>query len=201
MTGTARVAGPAFTMRFVAYREDLANPAAWSSPTSTRACVEAMPEGAFVVADALGSTDAGIFGDILCARMKARGVAGLVTDGAVRDIAGIRATGLEVWAAGIAAPPAVAALHFVGWEEPVSCGGVAVLPGDCIVADDDGSVVVPADLVSHVAEEGERQERLEGWTLDEVLGGRALAGLYPLDDDNRRRYDAAMAAAGRGTLP
>jgi regulator of RNase E activity RraA len=196
LTGSARVVGPAFTMRFVAFREDLANPASWSSPTSTRACVEAMPAGAVVVADAIGCADAGILGDILCARMKARGVAGLVTDGAVRDIAGIRSTGLEVWAAGIAAPPAVAALHFVGWEEPVSCGGVAVLPGDLIVADDDGAVVIPAALVSQIAEEGEAQERLEAWTLDEVIRGRALAGLYPLDDDNRRRYEAERAASG-----
>jgi regulator of RNase E activity RraA len=197
MTGSARVAGPAFTMRFVAYREDLANPAAWSSPNSTRACVEAMPEGAVVVADALGCADVGILGDILCARMKARGVAALVTDGGVRDIAGIRETGLAVWAAGVAAPPAVAALHFVGWQQPVSCGGVAVLPGDCMVADEDGAVVIPAALVEHVTEHGQAQEQLEAWTLNEVIQGRALAGLYPLDEDNRRRYEAEMAMRAR----
>ena len=84
--GQGRVVGPAFTLRFVPAREDLATPAAWASPTSTRAAIEAMPEGCVAVADAMGVTDAGVFGDILCARMKMRGVAGLVTDGVPTSI-------------------------------------------------------------------------------------------------------------------
>src|SRR5271168_5631945 len=83
-----RVVGPAFTLRFIPAREDLATPEAWSSPISTRAAIEAMPEACIAVVDAMGITDAGIFGDILCARMKVRGVAALVTDGVVRDVAG-----------------------------------------------------------------------------------------------------------------
>ena len=90
-------AGPAFTMRFVPAREDLATPASWASPTSTRAAIEAMPAGCVAVVDALGVPDAGIFGDILSARMRQRGVVALVTDGVVRDVDGIRATGLPVW--------------------------------------------------------------------------------------------------------
>ena len=78
-----RLVGEAFTLRFVPAREDLATPESWSSPKSTRAAIEAMPEGAIVVADAMGVTDAGIFGDILCARLRKRGVTALVTDGAV----------------------------------------------------------------------------------------------------------------------
>jgi regulator of RNase E activity RraA len=106
-------------MRFVPSREDLATPASWSSPTSTRAAIEAIPMGAVVVADAMGVRDAGIFGDILCARMAKRQVAALVTDGVVRDLAGVRGTGLPVWCQGGAAPPAVASLTFVGWQEPI----------------------------------------------------------------------------------
>src|SRR5687767_15250082 len=87
--GQKRLVGPAFTLRFVPAREDLATPESWSSPHSTRAAIEAMPEGAVAIVDALGVTDAGIFGDILCARMARRGVAALVTDGAVRDLAGV----------------------------------------------------------------------------------------------------------------
>ena len=87
--GQKRLVGPAFTLRFVPAREDLATPESWSSPISTRAAIEAMPPGCIAVVDAMGITDAGIFGDILCARMKVRGVAGLVTDGVVRDVAGV----------------------------------------------------------------------------------------------------------------
>ena len=100
----------------------------WSSPISTRAAIEAMPEGCIAVVDAMGVTDAGIFGDILCARMAKRGVAALVTDGVVRDVAGVLGTGLPVWCQGAAAPPSVAGLTFVNWQEPIGCGGVAVFP-------------------------------------------------------------------------
>src|SRR3982075_1318525 len=99
-----RLVGPAFTLRFVPAREDLATPESWSSPISTRAAIEAMPEGCITVVDAMGVTDAGIFGDILCARMAKRGVAGLVTDGVVRDLAGVLGTGLPAWCEGAAAP-------------------------------------------------------------------------------------------------
>ena len=130
--GQERVVGPAFTLRFVPMREDLATPESWSSPRSTRAAIEAMPEGCIAVVDALGVTDAGIFGDILCARMHRRGVAALVTDGALRDVAGVGTTGLPVWCQGIAAPPSVAGLTFVGWQEPIACGGVALFPDDVV---------------------------------------------------------------------
>jgi regulator of RNase E activity RraA len=118
-----RLVGRAFTLRFVPAREDLATPESWSSPISTRAAIEAMPAGCIAVVDAMGVTDAGIFGDILCTRMSKRGVAGLVTDGVVRDLAGVLASGFPVWCAGTAAPPSVAALTFVSWQEPIACGG------------------------------------------------------------------------------
>ena len=183
-----RVVGPAFTLNFIPAREDLAVPEAWASPNSTRAALEAAPPGAVVVANAMGVTDAGIFGDILCARMVKRGLVGLVTDGAVRDIAGVRATGLPVWAQGYAAPPSVAGLIFTGWNLPIGCGGVAIFPGDIIVADADGAVVVPAALVDEIATLGPEQERLEEWILGEVNKGAALPGLYPPNAENRARY-------------
>src|SRR5262252_10914297 len=96
-TGYERLVGPAFTLRFVPAREDLATPESWASPRSTRGAIEAMPAGVIAVADAMGISDAGIFGDILCARMKQRGVAALVTDGVVRDGAGVLGTSLPVW--------------------------------------------------------------------------------------------------------
>ena len=131
--GQPRLVGPAFTLRFVPAREDLATPESWSSPKSTRAAIEAMPKGCIAVVDAMGVTDAGIFGDILCARMAKKGVAALITDGVVRDLAGVLTTGLPVWCQGAAAPPSVAGLTFVNWQEPIACGGVAVFPDDIVV--------------------------------------------------------------------
>jgi regulator of RNase E activity RraA len=152
-----------------------------------------MPEGVIAVVDAMGVTDAGIFGDILCARMQKRGIAALVTDGAVRDVAGVRGTRLPIWCAGVAAPASVAGLTFVNWQEPIGCGGVAIFPGDLIVADKDGAVVVPQALAGEVLETSLEQEALEAWIMDEVRGGAALPGLYPPNEENRSRYQALKA--------
>ena len=186
--GYERIVGPAFTLRFVPAREDLATPESWASSRSTRRAIEEMPPGVVAVADAMGLTSAGIFGDILTLRMRRRGVAGLVTDGAVRDAEGVGATGLPVFSAGVAAPASVAGLTFVGWQEPVGCGGVAVVPGDLIVADGDGVVVVPAKSAGRVAEEALKQEEFEAWVLQQVENGAELPGLYPPDDATTARY-------------
>jgi regulator of RNase E activity RraA len=169
--GQPRIAGRAFTLRFVPAREDLATPASWASPISTRAAIEAMPAGCVAVVGAMGVTDAGIFGDILCARMQRRGVAALVSDGVVRDLAGVLGTGLPVWCQGTAAPASVTGLTFVGWQEAIDCGGVAVFPNDVIAA-------------------AVEQERLEAWIMGQVEAGVPLPGLYPPNDENQARYRA-----------
>ena len=186
--GQQRIVGRAFTLRFVPAREDLATPASWASPISTRTAIEAMPEGCVTVVDAVGVTDAGIFGDILCARMEKRGVGALITDGVVRDVAGVLSTKLPVWCQGAAAPPSVASLTFVGWQEPIGCGGVSVYPDDVVVVDDDGAVLIPAALVDEVARVAPEQERMETWIMDEVSNGAKLPGLYPPNEDNLKRY-------------
>jgi regulator of RNase E activity RraA len=187
--GQKRVAGRAFTLRFVPAREDLATPASWASPISTRAAIEAMPAGSIAVVDAMGITDAGIFGDILCARMQVRGVAALVTDGVVRDVSGVLATGLPVWCRGAAAPPSVAGLTFVNWQQPIGCGGVAIFPEDLMVLDQDGAVVIPSALVEEVVREAVEQEQLEGWIMGEVQAGTPLPGLYPPNQETKARYE------------
>lgn len=189
-SGQPRLVGPAFTLRFVPAREDLATPASWASPISTRAAIEEMPEGCIAVADAMGVQDAGIFGDILCARMRKRGVAGLVTDGVMRDLAGVLGTGLPVWCSGYAAPPSVAGLTFVGWQQPIACGGVAVFPDDIVVVDDDGAVLIPQGLLEQVLEEAPEQERMEAWIMKEVEAGVPLPGLYPMNAETKARYEA-----------
>ena len=187
--GQPRVVGSAFTLRFVPAREDLATPASWGAPISTRAAIEAMPAGVVAVVDAMGVTDAGIFGDILCARMGKRGVAALVTDGVIRDIAGVLGTGLPVWCQGTAAPASVAGLTFVGWQQPIGCGGVAVHPNDVVVVDADGAVLVPAALLDEVLEAAVEQERQEAWIMSQVEAGVPLPGLYPPNEANKARYE------------
>lgn len=198
LAGQARVAGRAFTMRFLPAREDLATPASLASGKSTRGAIEAMPDGGVVVVDALGTLDAGVFGDILCARMKMRGVAGIVTDGVVRDRSGVAAVELPVWCQGVAAPPSVCGLTFVGWGEPIACGGVAVFPNDVIVADEDGAVVIPQALVRVVMDAGLAQERLEAWIMTEVERGVPLLGLYPPDAETMARYEASTLEQSQG---
>ena len=188
--GQPRLVGRAFTLRFVPAREDLATPESWSSPTSTRAAIEDMPANCIAVVDAMGVTDAGIFGDILCARMAKRGVSALITDGVMRDVAGVLGTGLPVWCSGAAAPPSVAGLTFVDWQRPIACGGVAVFPGDVVVVDDDGAVLIPAALLEEMLLLAPEQERLESWIMAEVENGASLPGLYPPNAENKARYEA-----------
>lgn len=191
--GQPRLVGRVFTLRFVPAREDLATPASWASPISTRAAIEDMPAGCIAVVDAMGVKDAGIFGDILCTRMARRGVAALITDGVVRDVAGVLATGLPLWCSGAAAPPSVAGLTFVAWQQPIGCGGVAVFPGDVVVADDDGAVLIPAAYLEEVLVLAPEQERLESWIMGQVENGASLPGLYPPNAQNMARYQKDMA--------
>ncbi len=189
LPGQPRLVGRAFTLRFVPSREDLATPESWASPISTRAAIEAMPDGVIAVVDAMGVTDAGIFGDILCARMRKRGVAGLVSDGVVRDLAGVIGTGLPVWCQGAAAPASVTSLTFVSWQEPIACGGVAVFPNDVVVVDDDGAVLIPAALVDAVVAAAPEQESKEAWIMTQIEKGLPLPGLYPMNAETKARYE------------
>jgi regulator of RNase E activity RraA len=191
--GQKRCVGPAFTFRFVPAREDLATPASWGSPISTRAAIEEMPAGSIAVIDGQGVTDAGVFGDILVSRMAKRGVTAMVTDGVVRDLAGVLSVNFPVWCNGVAASPSVAGLTFVAWQEPIGCGGVAVFPNDIVIADDDGAVLVPAALLEDVLTEAPEQERMEAWIMEEVRSGVALPGLYPMNAETTARYNAHKA--------
>jgi regulator of RNase E activity RraA len=121
--------------------------------------------------------------------MVKRGVAALITDGVVRDLEGVLGTGLPVWCDGTAAPPSVAGLTFVGWDQPIGCGGVAIFPNDVIVADRDGAVVIPQALLDHVLQEGPAQEAQEAWIVNEVNRGAVLPGLYPMNAETKARYE------------
>jgi regulator of RNase E activity RraA len=178
--GQTRIVGRAFTMRFVPVREDIPGAHATKLPVN-RDAVEAMPEGCIAIADARGELGAATFGDIVVYRMVSRGVAGIVTDGAVRDRAGLISSGMPIWTAGITAPPPAARLMLAAWNEPIGCGGVAVYPGDIVVADGDGVVILPDGLAREAAELGAQQERLDEWQLEQVKRGVALPDLAPMN--------------------
>ena len=150
-----------------------------------------MPEGCIAVVDAMGITDAGIFGDILCARMVKRGVAALVTDGVVRDVEGVLGTGLAVWCDGFAAPPSVAGLTFVGWGETIGCGGVAVFPDDIIVADQDGAQRSRKRNSTTSWPKAPSRSEWRAWIVEQVNNGAVLPGLYPMNAETKARYAAS----------
>lgn len=189
LVGSGRIVGLAETWRFVPMREDISTVKSLGLPGNSRDAIEAAPEGCIIVADAFGCTRSGIIGDILAARMVQRGIKAMVTDGAVRDEIGVLATGLPVFAAGAAAPPSIAAVHFADHGQVIGCGGVMVRPGDVIVGDSDGVVVIPAEMAGSVAEDSVAQEDFEAYVLAEVRAGKPLTGLYPPSAETTTAYE------------
>lgn len=193
--GQPRVVGEAFTMRFIPIREDFTrpqDPTTWPGRPAFVESVEVAPPGSVVVADAGGVLDTGIFGDVMSSRMHYRGVAGVVTDGALRDTPGLIASGLPSWCAGMVAPGITAGLTLSGWQVPVACGGVSVLPGDVVVLDDDGGVVIPPAVLDDLIPEALHHEHVEAWIIEEVAKGASLPGFYPPSPNTLARYEAAM---------
>ena len=187
--------GPAFTLRNIPAREDLDRIEGFANPEHPqRKAIETVPPGHVLVVDCRGETRAASGGDILMTRLAVRGVAGMVSDGGVRDSASIAALAMPVYCAGPAAPLNLVAHHATETEVPIGCGGVAVYPGDLIVGDADGIVVVPAHLAEEIAAEALEQERLEAWILRRVQGGAKLPGTYPPDAETRAAYEAWRAA-------
>lgn len=183
-----RIAGPAFTVRFIPAREDVATRDSYAAPNSLRDAIDAMPAGAVAVFGTGSEQGAGTIGDILAIAMRQRGVAGFVSDGPVRDVVGVRAAGLPVWCTGAVAPPSIGALFYAGHSEPIGCGGVAVFPGDHVVADEDGAVVVPQALARDIAADGAEQERFERFVLEEVERLGKVKGIYPPNEETLARY-------------
>ena len=185
-----RLVGEAFTIRFLPLREDLGTPESYTQEGSLRDAVEALPAGHIVVVDARESADCATLGDILVARIQARGGLGVVCDGPLRDVSAVKGLSFPVYCTGASAPPSIAGLVFAGWQEPIGCGGVAIMPGDIMVADEDGVVVVPRGLAAEVATAGVEQERFERYVQKRIEEGAPVKGLYPPDDETLRAYEA-----------
>jgi regulator of RNase E activity RraA len=186
--------GEAYTLRMIPAREDLDHPGMFAGRDyPQRRAIEECPAGAVLVIDARGRAGAGTLGDILIARLMERGVAGVVTDGAMRDTPQILPLAFPVYARGAAAPASFGLHHAVDLNLPIGCGEVAVYPGDVLVGDAEGVVVIPRHLADEVARDAAEQERLEAWILKQVQAGQSIFGLYPPEEDAWRRYDAWRA--------
>lgn len=178
-----RFVGPAFTVRNVPVREDLTERASIASPLSPHhGTYDRIPAGRVLVIDMLRDTSCGGMGDVLVARLAARGVAGIVADGGMRDGEAIRAMSLAVFCAGIAPAPSNRALLAADVQVVIGCGGVMVEPGDIVMGDPDGVVVIPRHLADEVARKGLEQERVEALVKEKIERGAPVAGLYPPTD-------------------
>lgn len=195
----ANLVGPAFTLRNIPAREDLDRLDGFANPEHPqRKAIETTPAGHVLVMDCRGERRAASGGEILMTRLAVRGVAGVVSDGGIRDSAPIAALAMPVFCAGPSAPLNLVVHHATELQVPIGCGGVAVYPGDLIVGDADGVVVVPAGLAEEVAAEAVEQERMEGWILRRVQDGARVPGTYPPDAATQAAYLAWRAAQDGG---
>ncbi|XAH23126.1 ribonuclease activity regulator RraA [Xylophilus sp. GW821-FHT01B05] len=186
--------GPAFTMRNIPAREDLDQLSAFDDPNHPqRKGIESVPPGHVLVLDCRGETRVASGGQILTTRLKVRGAAGLVSDGPVRDSGRIAEMDFPVYCAGGSAPLNLLQHHAIDLNVPIACGGVAVYPGDVLVGDDEGVVVIPQHLAAEVAADAVEQELMEVFILEKVEAGAKLAGTYPPNAETRAAYAAWRA--------
>lgn len=194
--GQSRMVGPAFTLRYIAAREDTDPIEAFREPDHPqRLAIETCPKGHILVMDCRQDASAASAGSILLTRLQVRGGGGVVSDGGIRDAAGAAALDMPVFAAKPSAPTNLTKHHAVDMDVPVSCGGVAVYPGDIIVGDADGVMAIPRHLADEIANEGAPMELFEEFVLQEVLRGVPIIGLYPPTDPNTlERFETWKAA-------
>jgi len=196
-----KIVGTAKTLRFVPFREDLFASHGGGYNAQKRA-FDAVREGEIIVIEARGDDTTGTLGDILALRAQARGAAGVVTDGGVRDFDAVAEIGLPVFSQG--AHPSVLGRKHVPWDVDVtiSCGGAAVQPGDIIVGDGDGVIVIPPTLVEAVVDDALAQEIEDAWIAEQVAAGHPVDGLFPMNAEWRAKYESATSpSTGSGSKP
>ena len=186
----ARMVGRAFTLRYIPAREDLDEVPLDNLKDVQRIGIEQIGAGDVLVIDARGDTRAGTMGSILAARIQMRGCTGVVTDGAYRDSPTIAASGLPAYAAAMNAHTNKTVHHPSEIQVPIACGGVAVFPGDLIVGDQEGVVVIPAHLAVAVAAEAEEMEQKERFIMEKIRSGASIVGTYPPDEATLAEYRA-----------
>jgi len=189
--GPPNMVAPAYTLRYIPSREDLDPLSVFQDRAHPqRRAVEDIPSGSVLVMDCRGDATVASAGSILVTRLMVRGAAGLVTDGALRDSPEIAALPFASYAQGMSAPTNLIKHHALDINNPIGCGGVPVYPGDILVGDGEGVVVIPAHLAEDVAEDAFLQDRFETWVMARVREGRSILGLYPPDEATAAEYTA-----------
>jgi len=195
---SGNLVGEAFTLRYIPAREDLDQLSVFENPEHPqRKAVETVPPCQVLVMDCRRDARAASGGNILLMRLKVRGVAGVVTDGGLRDSEAIGKMDFPVYGAGGSAPLNLAIHHAVDLNVPIGCGGVAVFPGDVIVGDGEGVVVLPEHLADELADEAVEMTAFEDFVMEQVHMGRSILGLYPATDERTLEDFAAWRAANK----
>jgi len=192
-----RMVGYAFTLRYVPMREDLVDTLYDNTTNVQRLAVEAVGSDDVLVIDARGDVRAATLGNILATRLKARGAAGLVTDGALRDTPGFKPIGLPAYIRAPHATTSFAIHHPIEMNVPIGCAGVLVMPGDIMVGDGEGVVAIPAALAEEVAHDAYEQERLEEFIQQKIANGASILGVYPPDEQTQAEYAEWRRTHGR----
>jgi 5-oxopent-3-ene-1,2,5-tricarboxylate decarboxylase/2-hydroxyhepta-2,4-diene-1,7-dioate isomerase len=187
-----RMVGYAHTLRYVAIRPDVREAMKGTEDAQKRA-VEAVSPDEVLIMEARGDTSAGTIGDILAARVLARGGAGIVTDGGVRDTPGVAELAIPTYCRCANASSLWAAHIPMDIDVPITCAGVLVMPGDVIVGDSEGVVVLPAAVAEEIAHDAVEQELRESWALERVQAGESIRGVYPLSPERREDYERWQA--------
>jgi regulator of RNase E activity RraA len=187
--------GEAYTMRFIPAREDVNPPDPYRSGNTLQwETIENVPPGHVVVVDSRGDVSAASGGDMLMTRAMVRGAAGFVTDGALRDGHVLADLPFATYARDVTITTRAAYHHVADVQVPIACAGVAVYPGDVLVGDRDGVIVVPRAIVEDIAQPSLEQEQLEAYVSTLIKGGEPLWGNYPPSEETKAKYQAWRAA-------
>jgi len=196
-----RLAGYAFTLRYIPMREDLERTGEFDNRTNQqRVAVESVGPDEVLVIDARGDTRAATLGNILATRIMRRGAAGIVTDGAFRDTPAIRTLDMPTYTRGQSPDVSNQIHHPQDINVPIGCGGVAVVPGDLVVGDAEGVMVIPSSLAEEVVRAAREQEQREEFILSKIDGGSSILGVYPPDEATLREYEQWQQRSGGFTF-
>ncbi|OYR07963.1 ribonuclease activity regulator RraA [Brucella thiophenivorans] len=196
---TENMVGQAFTLRYIPAREDRNPITVFRNPDhKQRVAIETCPPGWVLVMDARKDARAATAGSILVTRLALRGAAGIVSDGGFRDVTGIGALDMPAYCAKASAPTNLTLHEAVDINVPIACGDAAVFPGDVLVGDADGVMVIPSHLADEIADECVGMEVFEDFVLEEVINGAAIIGLYPCTEEkNAKKFEAWREDKGR----
>ena len=200
-TAGRAIAGPALTLQFMPKREDLYGANEYEQPELQlhRHVLYHTQPGDIVVVDGRGDLKSGVFGDMMLTYFRGKGGIGVVVDGCLRDWPNIRKLDLSLWISGVTPNfHTQTDLMPFGVNVPIACGGVLVMPGDIIVADDDGAVVVPVKLAEQVIEEGSKHHEWEVFSKQRLMEGGDLRRYYPLSDAARPEYEEWLKTQAKG---